>query len=404
MRLEKADHGLWEYAERYLGVGTRRYSSFSDDSEISERYDPRRGAVTFDLRSYVVPDGAGSFVTSSLPSSLIDRYRDGVSFLLPVHPDTYERLDDTSREVLRGLDAGPTVSVTPSANGRTVFVYAIDGQPVERHFLKLHFPGRLSRFTRRLRQPIIRLQIWVAEELVRIGCPVLPEVGGGFLGDDPTQAWGYLIREALPIGASRPDFLVPVFALYGKDAHASTDSTLLEQLVDRSGEPALDYIGDRVVRPMVRMWLAAAQQAGLTLETHGQNTLFGFSEDGRDTVVIYRDGGIYVDPAIRSHRGLTREMPPVNVISRDVTLPADQVRSLAYDSFMGHHVLSLIAGLARERFDVPQAELQDVARDEFGQCNDGTAPLPATVYYYDDQLHPDGNWTLVDTETKPEWR
>ena len=104
---------------------------------------------------------------------------------------------------LASYPAGPAITVVPSANVRTVFVTAIDGGRVEPHFLKLHYPRRLSRFTRRLRRPIIGLQLWVADELARIGAPVLPEVAGGVLGDDARQAWGYLVRE-WPAGSATP--------------------------------------------------------------------------------------------------------------------------------------------------------------------------------------------------------
>src|SRR5215475_705806 len=76
-------------------------------------------------------------------------------------------------------EPGPTLTVVPSANVRTVFVVRHGSSPVVPHFVKLHYPRRLSRFTRRLRRPIISVQLWVAAELLRVGTPVLPEVGAG---------------------------------------------------------------------------------------------------------------------------------------------------------------------------------------------------------------------------------
>lgn len=404
MRIERADASLWEYAERYLGVGTRRYSSFSEDAHIDDRYHPQRGLPQFDLRSFRMPREAGTFLTNSIASGLPARYQTPDSFILPVHPATYDMLDDGTRKTLRGLEPGPRLTVSPSANMRTVFVKAMEGEPVEPHFLKLHFPARLSRFTRRLRQPMIRLQLWVAEELVRIGCPVLPEVGGGYVDSDSSDGWGYLIREARPVGVERPEFSVPIFALYGNDLNAPGDPTILEQLVERSVEPATDFVVDRVVRPMVRMWVRGTTEAGLALEMHGQNTVFGFSDDASDTVVLYRDGGVYIDPMIRAAQKLFRPLPPVNVISRDVTFPANQIRSLAYDSFMGHHALSFLARIAAERLDVRESDLHMAARDEFSQLMGERQLLPDTVFYYDNQLYPDGGWSLVDTAAKPLWR
>ena len=104
--------------------------------------------------------------------------------------------------------------------------------------MKLHYPRRLSRFTRRLRRPIITVQLWVAAELDRVGVPFLPEVGGGVFGTDPTQAWGYLLREQRLAHAEPTAATVPMFALYGTDVRSPDDPTLLEQLVVRSGLPA----------------------------------------------------------------------------------------------------------------------------------------------------------------------
>src|SRR5574342_175538 len=119
---------------------------------------------------------------------------------------------------------------------------------------------------------------------------------------------------------------------------------------------------------MVRIWLAAALGTGCALEMHGQNTLFSFSDDATLTRVLYRDCGIYVDPAIRIGVGLPPDLPPVNVISRDVGWPREQVFSLAYDSFLGHHALGFLARLAERRLGVAPAELQGAARDEFARC------------------------------------
>jgi hypothetical protein len=84
------------------------------------------------------------------------------------------------------------------------------------------------------------------------------------------------------------------------------------------------------------------------------------------------------------------------------------VLSLVYDSFLGHHALAFVARLVRQRFGVPPAALQAAARQRFAAAlAAGGGPgdlLPQTVYYYDDRLHPDGQWHLVDTGTPPLWR
>jgi len=270
--------------------------------------------------------------------------------------------------------------------------------------VKLHYPRRLSRFTRQLRRPIIGLQLWVADELCRAGAPVLPEVGGGVFGTDPRAAWGFLIREPAVADGRSPAYTVPFFALYGEDLRASTDPTLLEQLVAASGEPAGSFVAERVIRPMVRMWVRAALRTGCPLETHGQNTLFSFTADGRQTGILYRDSAIYVDADLRAALGLGADLPPANVIPRDVPMVSEEVFSLTYDSFMGHHALDYVAALARDRFGVRPEALHEAARDTFRAESGDHRLLPDTVFYYDDTLYDNGDWKLIDTGRTPVWR
>ena len=379
----------WEYAERFLGGGTRTYSSYSADLEIDDEYHPQRGRPTFTVPTFWVPDGQGSFLRNGIASELPALYRDGDRFLLPVHPGAVAFEGLYGRAELLRCAPGPPIEVVPSANARTVFVRSIGGAPVVPHFLKLHYPRRLSRFTRRLRRPIIALQLWVADELARIGAPVLPEVAGGVFGGESPDAWGYVVRESVT------DPTVPLFALYGQDILSPGDPTLLEQLVDTDPER---FLCERIVVPMVRLWLDVVTRTGCVPELHGQNTLVELSDRPR---IRYRDCGIYVDPAVRAGLGLGDGLPPTNVISRDVLVPREQVFSLTYDSFLGHHALAYVAALGRDRFGVPPSALHSAARAAFAGAS---VSLPETVYYYDNTLYPDGRWQLTDTGLPPLWR
>jgi hypothetical protein len=245
----------------------------------------------------------------------------------------------------------------------------------------------------------------VADELTRIGAPFLPEVGGGVFGHDTFGAWGYLLRERRVRGQETPPHTVPLFALYGIDVRSPDDPTLIEQLVDRSGEAPTRFLVDRIVRPMVHLWVRVATEAGCALEMHGQNVLFGFSGNVASTSIAYRDCGVYVDPVTRAARGLRNELPSVNIMGRDVGWPREGIFSLAYDSFLGHHALGSLARVAADVFGIREAALQDAAKAEFRRHSDAAcALLPPTVHYYDDHLHADGGWKLLDTGARPAWR
>ena len=396
----------WEYAERYLGVGTRTYSPFAADLDISPACHPQLGHESFTVPSFWVGDEQGSYLRNGLPSGLHELYRRPGGFLLPVHPDALEHAGLYGRDELLGCKPGPWIEVVPSANARTVFVRRFDGESVPLHFLKLHYPRRLSRFTRRLRRPTLGLHLWTAAELARVGAPFLPEVGAGVYGWDPDHSWGVLLRELTPArGVPGTAFIVPLLALYGRDHHAPPDPTLLEQLVARSGEAPDEYIVRRIIEPVVALWARVVLATGCALEPHGQNTLFAWSADGRTSAIVYRDCAIYVDPILRAAAGLPHDdLPPANVISRDVAFPREQVFSLTYDLFMGHHAFDYIARLANERWGVPPSVLHSGARAALAAQPGASDLLPETVFAYEQSLHPDGRWVLVDTGRPPDWR
>ena len=136
MRLTEQDDPLrtWEYAERYLGVGTRTYSPFAADLDISPGCHPLLGHESFMVPSFWVTDEQGSYLRNGLPSTLHDLYQQPGAFLLPVHPDALEHEGLVGREALLGCKPGPFLEAVPSANARTVFVRRFDGAAVPPHF------------------------------------------------------------------------------------------------------------------------------------------------------------------------------------------------------------------------------------------------------------------------------
>jgi len=395
------------YAERYLGGGTRTYSSFSDYIDVSPACHPQTGGETFPLQTFWIQGGSGRWLNSRLTFEGIHDYFDGQRFLLPVHPDALSCDTLLYRDILQAAAPGPLLRVSPSANVRTVFVHAIDDRPVAPHWLKLHYPRRLSRFTRRLRQSIIELELWVSDELHRVGIPILAEVAGGVIGAEPAERWGFILREAMPRHQEIPpesDFF-PCFALYGTDHFEPARPPLLAQLIERSGEPAEAFIIERILAPMITMWIRALRSAGLILETHGQNTMFAYHQQTGRSAVIYRDCALYVAPELRQRTRLPLDYPAKNIIGLDVMHPVPQMLSLVYDRFMGDHLLAYIARVAEERFQLPAHRMKQAAKELFkANIGDLSSLFPGREYYYSDRLLPNNTWELVDTGREPAWR
>src|SRR5690606_13871807 len=61
---------LWQQAERYLGGGTRGYSRYAADLDISPRFHPQLGAPHFELPTFLVDPDSGRYLTNRLPSTL----------------------------------------------------------------------------------------------------------------------------------------------------------------------------------------------------------------------------------------------------------------------------------------------------------------------------------------------
>jgi hypothetical protein len=395
------------YAERYLGGGTRTYSSFSDFIDVSPACHPQSGSDTFPLQTFWIEGDSGLWLKSRLTFDHIHHYYDGRRFLLPVHPDALSCDALLYRNILQAAAPGPLMRVSPAANVRTVFVHSMGDRPVAPHWLKLHYPRRLSRFTRRLRQRIIELELWVSDELHRVSVPTLAEVAGGVIGADPAERWGFLLREATPRHEALPpgSEFFPCFALYGTDHFEPARPPLLAQLIERSGEPAEAFLIKRILEPLITMWIKALRSAGLILETHGQNTLFAYHQPSGRSAVIYRDCALYVVPELRRREGLPLDYPAKNILGLDVEHPAPQMLSLVYDRFMGNHFLAYVARIAEERFHLPADRLKQAAREIFrASIGDLASLFPAREYYYSDRLLPNNKWELVDTGRDPAWR
>lgn len=395
---------VWVDAERFLGVGTRDYSPFANDTDVGGKYDPRYGVDSFSLVAHWVPDELGQYVTGDHSSALHAIYRRDGDFLLAVHPDIAGALPGADADLLRSLPAGPDIRVIPMANTRTVLVTSLDGGLAPAHFLKLHFPRRLSRFARPIHHADLAQHMWTARQFARTRAFVLPDVGGGLLGTDESS-WGYILREAVPRRPGWEAFTVPAFALYGQHAQRPMPRPLLALLADRSGMAAADFVIGRLIEPMIATWLEVAITTGCLPEMHGQNALFNFAADLSRTRVGFRDGGVYTVPELRGTDAADPDLPPMEVVGKDVPFPAAHMLSLIYDSFMGTQVLDRLHRVAVSTLGVRGDRLHARAREAFAAHGGRALPMPATIYYYDNAVDPDGHaWSVADTGRSPVWR
>src|SRR5207248_3222995 len=138
--------------------------------------------------------------------------------LFAVHPEIWRSPGIDHLDELHALPRGKSIKVAPTASTRTVFTVG-DAKGVPAHFLKLHYPRRISRFNRRLRRKNIHNSIEGSRDLAQVRFDrfayVPDSLGFTFGGGD--SAWGFLIREAVPRPLQKERFLIPYFALYAGD-------------------------------------------------------------------------------------------------------------------------------------------------------------------------------------------
>ena len=204
------DHNALLEMERYVDGGAKSYSALAARTEAAPSYRPESDASSFELVAVNAPiDRVVVFKADPSPG-LIDHFVREQGVLFPVHPQTFEDCSLEGSDDLHALAREAPIQVAPTASTRTVFVLKpTDGVP--RHFLKLHYPVRISRFNRRLRRKNIQNSVTVTCELAGVRAErfaYLPDVLGVTFGSG-ANAWGFLVREASPRPFVDGRFLIP---------------------------------------------------------------------------------------------------------------------------------------------------------------------------------------------------
>lgn len=398
------------YLDRYRNEGTRSYSPHAAYSEAGSAYRPASERERFELVAYAIPREHVNVYEANPPSALQQPYVNGDTVVFCVHPQVLEQgADDVylGRTRRLGRPRSP-IPVAPSSSTRTLYV--VDSEASRPHALKVHFPFRISRYGRRMRDEVVEQAVAVSEELETW-------VGGGgdlaFLrevlgithpnvepGGPRAENWGYLVRDMVPFPAVESDrALVPGFALYGMDAFDPTRPPLIAQLAD-----AVDPVGwtvEHLLLPIVRQWIACFKELGLVLEPHGQNALLEVDQSGAPTRIVHRDLSVAVD--MRRRRDLGLGEGRLNGYNR---MEDGAFNSIAYDKFMGGHFFERLAEpLLNAGSSATLDDLARPCRDEFARLfPDHERYLPRTVHYFTERRDRFGKPHVEDTGALPRWR
>jgi hypothetical protein len=400
------------YLERFRNEETRTYSKHSAYSEATEAYRPNADHDGFALKTFAIPKEKLNIYVANPPADLREIYLNAShdTALFCVHPQILD-MDETDSPGLKALlenHIAEEINVVPSSSTRTLFT---TGNPF--HALKVHFPFRVSRYGRKMRDEVIEQAIRVSLDIeTNIDCftadfAYLREVIGVSLKDDEEKQqtgrgenWGYLVRDMRPFPAAPEQRkLIPGFALYGLDFFDSTIEPLIYQLI--GDQDPLTFVLEKIMLPIISHWLQCYSALGYILEPHGQNVLLELDGNGNIARIVHRDLSTGID--MRRRRDLGLNSDHLNNYNR---MDHGEFNSIAYDMFTGNHFFDNIVTCCINRYPhLTEEDFRAPCREHFVKNFPAhTDYFPPTIRYFSEELDRYGKPGYCDTGKKPLWR
>lgn len=397
------------YADRYRNEGTRTYSKHADYTEAQEKYRPNSRHPRFYLAVFEVPRDQMYIYTANPSIELATTYLATEKVLFCIHPQMLEEHQDDPY-VKQTLSIGTLQNgITVSASSSTRTLYVLDDEVP--HAIKVHFPFRISRYDRKMRDEVLEQAINISMELERgirhldDRFAFLREVIGvahrNLQLDSPRgENWGYLVRDMKPFPLVEDERnLIPGFSLYGKDFFHPEETQLLFDLIgDRDPQ---EFVLENIMFPIIRHWVECFLNFGYLLEPHGQNVLFEIGKDGEIERIVHRDLALGID--MRRRREIHLPDSNLNEYNR---MESNEFHSITYDKFMGGHFFDRIVASCQEKYpDLKKEDFRKPCRDEFTRIfPDYAKYLPKTIRYFSEERDQFGKPFYQDTGKAPEWR
>ena len=397
------------YLDRYRNEGTRTYSRHADYTEALEIYQPNSKHSHFDLSVFEVPVSQLKIYTANPSIELSNIYIGDETALFCIHPQVLENYPDDLyvKHILSTGNARAGIKVSPSSSTRTLYVRD-DQIP---HAIKVHFPFRISRYGRKMRDEVLEQAVNVSNELERgihhlddrfaFLREVIAVVHKNLQPDLPRgENWGYLVRDMQPFPiVDDRRYLIPGFSLYGKDFFDADKTPLLFDLIEDS-DPK-EYILSNIMFPIIRHWVGCFNHFGFLLEPHGQNVLLEVAQDRQIKRIVHRDLSLGID--MRRRRQLRLASDNLNAYNR---MESNEFHSITYDKFMGGHFFDRIVATCREKYPNLKAEdFRMPCRDEFARIfPDWARHFPKTVCYFSEKRDQFNKPLSQDTGKTAVWR
>ncbi len=398
------------YTDRYYNEGTRTYSSHADYTEADEQYRPDSIYKSFTLAPLRIPKSQVNIYTANPTDQLLNRYIHKEDVLFCIHPQVLQ-LFQSDPYIIRMQEMATVaepITVAPSSSTRTLYV--LDDDEIS-HALKVHFPFRISRYGRKMRDEVIEQAINISMEL-ESGIDRLDEkfgflrevIGVSYKNLDILTArnenWGYLVRDMQPFPhVAEQRTLLPGFALYGRNYFDPEKSPLFYEIIG-SNDP-LAFILEDIMLPIIRHWVDCFLHFGYMLEPHGQNVLFELGPSGGIQRIVHRDLSVGLDMRRRRQIGLSHDN--LNNYNR---MESGEFNSITYDMFMGSHFFDAIVGCCLERYTgLSPEDFRSPCRKLFAEVFPNHKEFfPETVHYFSEKRDQFNKPLYKDTGKTPDWR
>lgn len=398
------------YAERYRNKGTRTYSNHASYSEAVENYRPDSESEKFAVKLLNLPPEYLNIYLANPSESLLIQYITATNVRFCVHPQMMEcNVDDPYlSHYLTLTKRVDNLMVIPSASTRTLF--AVDATVP--HAVKLHFPFKVSRYTRKMRDEVIEQAINVSLELehginhMSSDFAFLREVIGVSFKEDKInhstrgENWGFVVRDMQPFPrVTEKRSLIPGFALYGEDYFDPNIRPLLYDLIG-SDDP-LSFVLDEIMLPIVRHWIECFRHFGYLIEPHGQNVLIELDQGNHIKRIVHRDLSVGIDMRRRRNIGLSSEH--LNDYNR---MEEGAFHSIAYDRFMGNHFFNRIVDCCIAKYpQLTKLDFTQACQREFtDKFPEYRTYFPKNVWYFSEERDQFNKPLYENTGMTPEWR
>ncbi len=404
------DLASFVFLDRYRNEGTRTYSNQSGVTQARKKYRHNHATEQFDLPVFSYPRSEMNLYEANPPKTILDQYLKSDHAVFPVHPQILEAgvWDPYIEKTVSKGKPLPALRVCPSSSTRTLYV---EGQNAFPHALKVHFPFRISRYDRKMRDEVVAQAVAVSGELEKgissfePGFSMMREVLGiSHQNLDPGslrgENWGFLVRDLSPFPHSKIQTrLIPGFALYGKDYFDPKSRAVLLDLVGDS--PPVSFVLDHIMLPIVRQWCTCFSCFGFMLEPHGQNLILETDTRGNIIRTVHRDLSLGID--MRRRRDLNLSSRHLNGYNR---MEDGAFASISYDRFMGSHFFDQIIACLQQAYPgLDKMKFSGPCREEFEKAlPDHARYLPARVHYFSDTRDRYGKPFYRDTGQNPQYR